>query len=281
MKEKHIEKIEIDLFLEGVFHRYGYDFRHYSRASLKRRLFERMKKIGIESVSVYQKIVLYDQNEFAEFFNHMSINVTEMFRDPLFFRSLREKVVSILETYPYLKIWNAGCATGEETYSLAIILEEEGLLDRSVVYGTDFNATSIHTAQEGIYPAEKIKEFSENYIKAGGKGSFANYYHEKYNRIKLKDSLRKQLTFSEHNLVCDNSFGEMNLILCRNVLIYFDRILQDRTISLFLSSLTSRGFLFLGAKESLDLSSVSSSFEVVGAKEKIFRKKGLTFHANN
>ena len=148
MKKKDIEKIEINLFLEGVYLRYGYDFRNYSRASLKRRLFERMGKLGIENISEFQTMVLYDPNEFAEFFNYMSISVTEMFRDPPFFRSLRENVISILDTYPYLKIWHAGCATGEETYSMAIILEEEGLLDRSVIYGTDFNAMCIQTAQE-------------------------------------------------------------------------------------------------------------------------------------
>ncbi len=281
MRQKDIERIEIDLFLEGINRRYGYDYRNYARASLKRRLFERIQKLGMESISEYQKLVLYDEREFTEFFNHMSITVTEMFRDPLFFRSLRDKVISLLETYPYLKIWNAGCATGEETYSIAILLEEEGLLERALIYGTDFNPTSIQNAQEGIYPAEKIKKYSDNYTKAGGKGLFSNYFHEKYNRIKIKNSLRKQLTFSEHNLVTDNSFGEMNLILCRNVLIYFNKMLQNRAISLFYSSLSNRGFLCLGAKESLEMSSISSNFEVVGVKEKIFRKKGLASHAAN
>ena len=259
--------------LEAVYLKYGYDFRNYAKASIKRRILHRLAMSGITSISEMQYKVLYDVSFFESLLLDFSINVTEMFRDPSFYRALRQEVIPVLRTYPYIKIWHAGCATGEEVYSMAILLKEEGLYDRSQIYATDFNQVVLQKAKEGIFPIENIKEYTVNYQKAEGKESFSSYYTAKYDSVIINQALKKNILFADHNLVTDGVFGEMNLILCRNVLIYFDKTLQNRVIGLFYDSLCRNGFLCLGSKESLMFSDYKSGFEDVVKEEKIYRKK--------
>lgn len=275
MNEQGLREIELDLLLEGIQRRHGYDFRHYARASLRRRVASLMAKFDFEHVSEIIPRVLRDDAVFNHFLKEMSITVTEMFRDPLFYAALRKKVVPHLRTYPRVKIWHAGCATGEEVYSMAILLEEEGLYQRAQIYATDFNNASLDTAKEGIYPLDRMQKFMANHNKSSPKGSFADYYHASYDAAKMSDSLREGITFANHNLVTDGVFGEMNVIVCRNVLIYFDKNLQDRVLKLFRDSLCHRGFLCLGSKESLQFSEVAEEFEVVSDRQRIFRKRGV------
>ena len=269
---KRIETIEFNLLLDAITKQYGYDFRNYARATLMRRIKGLMKQTEINRISEIIPRILYNEEFFGSFLSAMSVTVTEMFRDPDFYKALNQKVIPILETYPYFKIWHAGCATGEEVYSLAIMLEESDLLRRATIYGTDINGQSLRIAKEGIYPMDKLKTYTANYNKAEGKASFSNYYHAHYNSAKFLEHLKKQLTFSFHNLVSDGIFGEMNIILCRNVLIYFDRKLQNRVLNLFYNSLSRRGLLCLGTKESINFSDVEDKFEVISSKQKILRK---------
>lgn len=273
IEESQIENVQIDLLLEGIHKIYGYDFRAYSMPSLKRRLKDLMYDLSITNYSELQHKIFYEPEVFYKFTNKISVTVTEMFRDPSFFISLKEKVFPKLRTYPYFKIWHAGCATGEEVYSMAILLHEIGLLDRAIIYATDINQTSLKIAKDGIYPKEKLNQYVVNYNKVAGLNNFSNYYYEKYNSIKIRDFLKKRITFASHNLVTDNVFGEMNLIVCRNVLIYFNNELQNRTLDLFCNSLCNFGYLCLGTKESLVSTSVSKKFDKVCANEKIYRKK--------
>ena len=273
MKPKEIEAIEIDLLLEGILRRFGYDFRHYARASLKRRLRRRLKLSGMEHISQMLPAMMHDEAFFDTFLKDMSITVTEMFRDPQFYQEVRQRVIPVLKTYPFVKIWHAGCATGEEIYSLAIVLEEEGFLKRAQIYATDFNTHSLEVAREGIYPLDKIQQFTANYNRAGGVTSFADYYHARYAAAKMDERLRHNVTFAYHNLVTDGVFGEMHLIICRNVLIYFDRTLQNHVLDLFAQSLCRRGFLCLGTKESIEFSEVGDRFDTIYQKGKIYRKK--------
>ncbi|HLN22011.1 MAG TPA: protein-glutamate O-methyltransferase CheR [Bacteroidales bacterium] len=250
-EKSSIQDIEIRLFLEAVNEKYGYDFRKYSMSYIKRRLLANMKKNSVESVSMLQQKILYDPNFFKSLLADISLIVTEMFRDPKFFISVREKVIPVLRTYPFIKIWHAGCSTGEEVYSMAILLKEEGLLDRSLIYATDFNNNVVKKASEGIYQVENIKKYAENYYKAKGKVDFSEYFLVKYGSALVDQSLKKNIVFSDHNLVCDGIFGEMNMIVCRNVLIYFNRELQNRVLDLFNNSLLPGGILCLGTKETL------------------------------
>lgn len=275
MNEKEIRDIEIDLLLEAIFRRRGYDFRHYARASLRRRVAALMIRIKVDHVSQIIPLILHDDAVFSEFLRDMSITVTEMFRDPDFYAAVREKVIPHLRTYPLVKIWHAGCATGEEVYSMAILLKEEGLYDRAQIYATDFNNESLDKAKEGIYPLHKMKSFSANYSKTNPKGSLSDWYHAKYSLGRMSDALRERITFANHNLVTDGVFGEMNVIICRNVLIYFEKLLQNRVLSLFRDSLCHRGFLCLGTKESLQFSEVVDEFEEVAKRERVFRKRGI------
>ena len=272
MKAKALEKIETDLLLEAIFQRYGYDFRRYARSSLNRRVTHRMKEAKCERISELLPKVLHDEDFFNCFLKDMSITITEFFRDPPFYRALRDQVIPILKTYPYVKIWHPGCATGEEVYSMAIVLHEEGFLNRAQIYATDFNNHSLQIAKEGIYPLEVIRQSTINYNQAGAKASFVEYYHAQYQSAKIHSWLKDHITFANHNLVTDGVFGDMNLISCRNVLIYFDRSLQDRVLGLFCESLCHRGFLCLGFKETVEFSEVRHSFETLTKKEKIFRK---------
>jgi chemotaxis protein methyltransferase CheR len=276
IEEQAGERAEIEILLTGIRNRYGYDFSHYSYASLKRRLERALEQAKLSHFTQLLDTLFHSERAFDEFLGHMSITVTEMFRDPLFYQAVREKIVPVLKTFPFVKIWHAGCATGEEAYSMAILLHEEGFLDRARLYATDFNKQSLDTAQSGVYAVRNMEEYSAHYAKAGGKGKLSDYYSDGYELVKFSDTLRKRITFSYHNLVTDGVFGEMNVICCRNVLIYFDKTLQDHALSLFAESLRHGGFLCLGSKESLNFSSVKSLFEPVDAKYRIFRKRGAT-----
>lgn len=267
------EKIEITLLLEAIFLKYGYDFRNYSIAHVRRRIRRRMALGDFESISALQHRVIYDDLFFHTILTDLSINVTEMFRDPSFFLAVRREVVPFLVTYPFVRVWHAGCATGEELYSMAILLKEEGLLDRVQFYATDFNDAVLQKAKEGIVQAKSLKEYTENYQLGGGCHSFADYYTAKYDWAILDSSLKEKVVFANHNLVTDQVFGEMQLIVCRNVLIYFSRELQNRVIRLFYESLCRGGILCLGSKESMRFSELSDKFERLLPNEQIYRKK--------
>ncbi|MBN1219050.1 MAG: protein-glutamate O-methyltransferase CheR [Anaerolineae bacterium] len=277
MEQAKIEQIELDLLLEAIYRRYGYDFRQYSQASVRRRVQHHLAKTKIGSISELMSKILYDQTLFQSLFFDMSITVTEMFRDPWFYLALREKIIPFLKTFPYINIWQAGCATGEEAYSLAIVLKEEGLYKRTHIYATDFNDAALEKAKARIYSLERIKEYSANYQKAGGQHSLADYYRAQYQSVIMDASLQENITFANHNLATDGVFGEMHLILCRNVLIYFDRDLQNRVLSLFRDSLLYNGFLCLGSKETIYFSKIKKDFIEFAAKEKIFQCKKEKF----
>lgn len=267
------QKIEINLLIESIYLKYGIDFRGYSEASLKRRILKNLAFSGLKSISELQSRILKDNACFEKLLLDLSINVTEMFRDPQFYKAVREAVVPYLRKKSFIKVWHAGCASGEEVYSLAILFHEEGLGSRTRVYATDFNEKILIAAKNGIYSLEKMKTYTMNYHKAGGKSSFGDYYTSRNNDALISQSLKKNILFSRHNLVSDGSFGEMDLILCRNVMIYFNRDLQDKVFQLFKESLSEGCFLCLGAKESLRYSTCSDDFEDVVSKEKIYRKK--------
>lgn len=273
MDSAELEGIEIDLLLEAVFRRYGYDFRQYARASCERRVRLFQQQSGCDSVAALIPRLLHDEALFQGFVSRFSIPVTELFRDPAVYRVLREQVIPVLKTFPFLKIWHAGCATGEEAYSLAILLEEEGLYDRCTLFATDFNDGALEQARLGIYPAAGVQEASRNYRSAGGTGRLADYYHAQYDHVVLDRRLGRHITFANHNLVTDGVFAETHLILCRNVLIYFNRDLQNRVLRLFAESLVYGGFLCLGTKETLSFSAVVDRFEVVDATARIYRNR--------
>ncbi len=269
-----LESLEIDLLLEAIFRRYGYDFRHYARASLKRRVRQSLLRAGVERPSQLIPQLLDDRACFDLLLKDMSVTVTEMFRDPGFFAALRQRIIPLLKTYPFVKIWHAGCATGEEVYSLAILLQEEGLYERTQIYATDYNNHSLAVAKQGIYPLKQMERFAANYRQAGGRRNFADYYHSGYDAAKMQAALQRHVTFANHNLAADGVFGEMQLVICRNVLIYFDRQLQDRVLQLFSDSLSPRGILCLGNKESLAFSAVQARFEPLVGEQKIYKRIG-------
>ncbi len=258
--------------LDSIRFVYGYDFTDYAEASVKRRINNFMSVHKIADIDTLGKIILKDEKRFEEFVQELSVTVTEMFRDPLFYKSLRDNVVKRLATYPVIKIWLAGCATGEEVYSIAIMLKEEGLLNRSLIYATDINQKSLAIAKEGLYPMDYMKQYTANYQKAGGKSSFSEYYKAKYNSVLFDKSLRQNIVFAPHNLAVDKSFNEFQMIICRNVLIYFNQKLQNNVINLFYDSLCTFGFLGLGNKESLLFSDKRKNFDDIDRKEKIFIK---------
>ena len=273
MKKTDIENLEIELLLEAVYKRYGYDFRNYAPESLRRRIKYFINKTEVRRTSELIPQLLYDYSLFKSMVYSISITVTEMFRNPLVYKVIREKIVPFLKTYPFVKIWHAGCATGEEVYSMAILLKEEGLYDRTQIYATDFNDYALEMAKEGIYPNERIKNHTANYQKSGSKRSFSEYYHSKYDSVIINKELKKNITFANHNLVTDSTFSEMHLIMCRNVFIYFNKVLQNRVFQLFYDSLIFNGFLCIGDKESLDFINVYEKFEEIATKEKIYQKK--------
>jgi chemotaxis protein methyltransferase CheR len=267
------EALEISLLLEGIHQHYGFDFRQYARASLRRRLWRRVYAERLTTISGLQERVLHDRSAMERLLLDLSINVTSMFRDPGFFAAFRSHVVPALRTYPFLRIWNAGCSTGEETYSLAILLREVGLYDRTRIYATDINESVLASAAEGIFPLSKMQEYTENYLAAGGSRSFSDYYLAKYDRAQFDRSLRENVVFAAHNLVSDRSFNEFHVIVCRNVMIYFDRTLQQQVHQLFLDSLVPFGVLALGRKETLVHSAHAERFDVVDDLERIYRKR--------
>jgi chemotaxis protein methyltransferase CheR len=266
------EKIEFDLILEAIYQKYGYDFRNYAKASLRRRLRYRLSQSNLETISEMQHKLLNDKEFFDTLLLDLTINVTEMFRDPSFFKALREIVISELKKQSFIKVWHAGCSSGEEIYSTAILLKENGMYESSLIYATDTNEMVLDKAKSGIFPIEKMKDFTVNYRKAGGLASFADYYTARYDNAIMDNSLKKNIVFSNHNLVTDSVFGEMDLIMCRNVLIYFNRELQDRVFGLFMDSLRPGGFLCLGSKETVRFSSLSENFENVIEKERVYRR---------
>ena len=266
------EKIEFDLILEAIYQKYGYDFRNYAKASLRRRLRYRLSQSNLKTISEMQHKLLNDKEFFDTLLLDLTINVTEMFRDPSFFKALREIVIYELKKQPFIKVWHAGCSSGEEIYSTAILLKENGMYESSLIYATDTNEMVLDKAKSGIFPIEKMKDFTVNYRKAGGIASFADYYTARYDNAIMDNSLKKNIVFSNHNLVTDSVFGEMDLIICRNVLIYFNRELQDRVFRLFMDSLRPGGFLCLGSKETVRFSSFSGNFENVIEKERVYRR---------
>lgn len=267
-----LERIEIELLLEGVFRHYGYDFRSYAFASIRRRLWKRVEAEGLTSMSELQALVLHDTSAMQRLLLDLSVSVTAMFRDPGFYHVFRNQVIPLLRTYPFIRIWHAGCSTGEEVYSTAIVLEEEGLLDRARIYATDLNDAVLQQARAGIFPLNSMQEYTENYIRAGGTRSFSEYYTAKYDGALFSPALTRNVVFSQHNLVTDRSFSEFNVIFCRNVLIYFDRNLQHRVHTLFYESLIMFGVLALGSKESLRFSQYENCYEKLDARERLYRK---------
>jgi chemotaxis protein methyltransferase CheR len=270
--DPELERIEIELLLEGIYRHYGFDFRSYAYASIRRRLWRRIEAEGLKTVSALQDRLLHEPAMMERVLLDLSINVTAMFRDPSFYLAFRRKVVPLLRTYPFIRIWHAGCSTGEEVYSMAILLEEEGLYERARIYATDINEVVIHRARAGIFPLERMQEYTENYIRAGGTRSFSEYYMAKYDGALFSPQLQRNVVFSQHNLVTDRSFAEFNVILCRNVLIYFDRALQMRVHGLFYESLVHLGLLCLGSKETLRLSEYEDSYEELSSADRIYRK---------
>ena len=270
--DSELEQIEIELLLEGIYRRYGFDFRAYAYASIRRRLWKRIEAEGLSTVSSLQERLLHEPAMMEKLLLDLSINVTAMFRDPNFYKAFREAVVPTLRTYPFIRIWHAGCATGEEVYSKAILLEEEGLYDRARIYATDINEVVLQKAKAGIFPLDRMQEYTENYIAAGGKRAFSDYYVAKYDGALFSPNLTRNVVFSQHNLVTDRSFSEFNAILCRNVLIYFDKSLQAKVHGLFYDSLAIFGVLALGSRESLRFSPYEDCYEQINGPEKIYRK---------
>ncbi|MCK9386886.1 MAG: protein-glutamate O-methyltransferase CheR [Sulfuritalea sp.] len=273
MKHGEVEDVEIRLLLEGVQRIYGYDFRDYADASIKRRLTHWLAESEFDTFSQAQSLLLRDRSVFESLLRGITVNVTEMFRDPAFFRAVREQVVPFLKTYPFVKIWHAGCATGEEAYSMAILLNEEGMAGRYRMYATDINETVLQKAGEGVIPITEMQRFTRNYQKAGGTASFADYYTARYDRAMLSTALKKDIVFAPHNLAVDGEFGEMNMVLCRNVMIYFKPDLKERCLSLFDSSLLPGGFLCLGLKETLEKKKIGERYEELAPTLRIYRKR--------
>jgi len=272
MTPGELEQVEISLLLEAIYSRYGYDFRSYAQASVARRLKQFQSSDGFASIAAMIPAVLHDPEFFARLVGQFTVAVTELFRDPFVFLAVRQKIVPILRTWPHIKIWHAGCATGEEVYSLAIVLKEEGLYDRATIYATDINADVLEQARLGIYRIDKLQDATRNYQQAGGTRSFSEYYHARYDAAVMDASLRERIVFSTHNLATDSVFGEMHLVVCRNVLIYFNRALQDRALTLFSKSLVHGGFLCLGTKEDVQFSMVQADYDEVDRPARLFKR---------
>lgn len=272
MARAEIEDVEIELFMRALQLRHGYDFSRYAPASFKRRVLNLAANAGCRTILELTDRLLRDDELVPQVIAGLSVPVSEMFRNPSVFRVLREEVLPVLASYPVINIWQAGCAFGQEVYSLAILLEEAGLYERSQIFATDFSDAALVRAQEGIFPAREARTYSENYLAAGGKRSLSDYYHARYDFMKLDERLKRNVTFANHNLVCDGVFCEAHLILCRNVLIYFTNTLQDHALALFRDSLVRNGFLCLGNRENIDFASAARDFTAVSARERIYRK---------
>ena len=273
MDAGELEDVEIRLLLEGLQRVYGYDFRDYAEASIKRRLCHWLAESAFATFSQAQSDLLRDPQLFASLLQGITVNVTEMFRDPAFFKAIREQLVPFLKTYPFVKIWHAGCATGEEAYSMAIVLNEEGMAGRYRMYATDIDEAVLQRAQEGVLPMAEMQGYTRNYQKSGGRASFADYYTARYDRAILSAELKAGIVFAPHNLTSDAEFGEMNVVLCRNVMIYFKPALKERCLRLFDSSLLPGGFLCLGLKETLDGRETRGAYQELAPGLRIYRKR--------
>ena len=272
LRRRELEAVEIDLLAEGIYEAYGFDFRRYSRPSFRRRVWRRVEAEGLNSISGLLERVLHDPLAMKRLVADLSVNVSAMFRDPGFFRVFRDKVVPQLRTYPFLRVWNAGCATGEETLSVAILLKETGLYDRTRLYATDMNDETLDQARSRAYPIGKMREYTANYIRAGGIRSFSEYYVADGDRVVFQSSLADNIVFAQHNLVTDRSFNEFHVIMCRNVMIYFDRDLQEHVHKLLYESLTPFGVLGLGSRESVEFSGNADAYEALDDSERLYRK---------
>jgi chemotaxis protein methyltransferase CheR len=272
LPEPDLEQLEIQLLLEAVYRRYGLDFRQYAQASLKRRLYRRLDAERLQTLSQLQDRLLHDPPCMERLLLDLSINVTAMFRDPSFYVAFRETVVPVLRTYPFTRLWCAGCSTGEEVYSLAILLHEEGLYEKTRIYATDINEHVLRTAVEGVFPLERMKQYTQNYIRGGGKRDFSEYYVAAYDNVRFARSLTENVVFAPHNLAMDRGFNEFNVIVCRNVMIYFDKELQDHVHNLFYDSLETFGILALGHKESIGFTRFADRYEEIDVDERIYRK---------
>src|ERR1700733_16240605 len=265
--------IEFRLLIDAIYHLYHYDFRGYAAASLRRRLRAALSRFQCESVSQLQDRVMHEPKIFPALLDHLTVQVSEMFRDPAYFRAVREQVVPFLRTYPSLKVWVAGCSSGEEAYSLAILLREEGLLSRSLIYATDINPRTLHGAAAGVFDATRVAGFTQNHHRSGARSSLSDYYTAAYGRAVFDKSFKDHIVFSDHSLATDSVFAEVQLVSCRNVLIYFNRQLQDRAVGLFRDALCRKGFLGIGTKESLRFSSHANSFCDLIYRDRIFQKR--------
>ena len=265
--------IEFRLLIDAIYHMYHYDFRGYAPASLRRRLRAALSRFNCRTLSQLQDKIVHDAAAFTALLDFLTVQVSEMFRDPAYFLALREHVVPLLRTYPFLKIWVAGCSAGEEAYSLAILLQEEGLLSKTIIYATDINSGTLQKAAAGVYDVERIPGFTANHRKSGARASLSDYYTAAYGRAVFNKSLKDHIVFSDHSLATDSVFAEVQLVSCRNVLIYFNRVLQDRAIGLFREALCRQGFLGIGSKESLRFSSQAAAFLDFAPGEKIFQKR--------
>ncbi|KEO82401.1 CheR family methyltransferase [Tumebacillus flagellatus] len=267
-----VEQIELQLLMEGIYRLQGFDFKNYSLPFLRRRIQHRMNAEKLPTISALQEKVLHDPLMMERLLNDFSVNVTEMFRDPSFFQAFRQRVVPILRDYPYIRIWHAGCSTGEEVYSMAILLHEEGLYHKARLYATDMSERSLKRAESGQFPLQRMQLYTKNYLQAGGTKAFSEYYSAIHETVEFHPFLRENLVFAQHNLVTDRSFNEFHVIVCRNVMIYFDKSLQNRVHRLFYDSLSSGGILALGSREGLALTTLASRYEEVDGLEKLFRK---------
>ena len=266
------EALEVDLLLAGVAERYGYDFRGYSRASLMRRVRHAASREGVSTVSALQDRVLHDPRSMARFIERVAVHTTSMFRDPEVYLALRNEIIPLLRTYPFIRIWHAGCSSGEEVYSLAILLHEAGVYDRCRLYATDFSDSVIERARKGIFPISAMRDYTLAYQKAGGRGDFSAYYETDARHAVIRQSLRRHTVFSQHNLVSDSAFNEFHLILCRNVMIYFGRELRERVHDLLYTSLGNFGVLSIGKKESLHFTPFEDRFQELGADLRLYRR---------
>jgi chemotaxis protein methyltransferase CheR len=270
--DESLADLELDLFLEAIWRRYSYDFRHYARASLRRRVHGAVRALGFTRLSHLQDVMLRDRAIFTQLLTKLTVPVSDCFRDPPYFAALREHVLPILSTYPSLKVWVAGCSTGEEVYSLAILLDEAALLDRTLIYATDINPEALRTAAGAVYPQDRVQGYTRNYQAAGGSRSLSDYYTAAYDRVVFDRRLRSRVVFSDHSLATDAVFAEVQLVSCRNVLIYFDRDLQERAVQLFHDALVPRGFLGIGARESLHGFRAAKAFDVVSRDARLYRR---------
>ena len=267
-----LERLEMDLLLLAIYRHHGFDFRSYAPASLHRRICRHLESVGVPTISRLTELVLHQPAAMQRLLHDLSVNVTAMFRDPSFFLEFRNTVVPLLRTYPTVRIWHAGCSTGEEVYAMSILLEEEGLYERCRIYATDMDSTVLDHAQQGIFPLSRMKEYTSNYFLGGGKRSLNEYYTAKYDGALFAPRLAKNVLFTQHNLAMDRGFSEFNVIVCRNVLIYFDRTLKDQVLGLFSDSFATLGILCLGRKESLRFTAFEDEFATLSEREKIYRR---------